>query len=132
MSTWYSSKKITILLSTLALLSFVGYAFLEARYTLAEWIPGDVAAMVETFVVIVVVGGWLWALLAAAGDGQRGQVALIVFGAIAALIALYDFQFLFTTQLPWSQRIFIVAMLILSLFAIFSQVLLLRSLGDVK
>lgn len=132
MSTFYHSEKRNIFLSTLALLSFVGYAFLEARYTLAEWIPGDGAAMIQTFIVILIVGGWVWALLAATGDGRLGPIALIVFCAIAALIAIYDSQFLFTTELPWSQRIFIVLMFILSVVAIVSQVLHLRNSVDMK
>ncbi len=132
MNTGFSSEQITIRLSTLALLSFVGYAFLEARYTLAEWIPGDGAAIVEALIVILIAGGWLWAILAVTGGGRLGLVALIVFCAVAALIALYDFQYLFTAKLPWSQRIFIVAMLFLSVVAIFSQVMHLRNRADVR
>ena len=39
--------------SALALLSFIGYAFMEARYFLEKWIPGDGAAIVETIVLPV-------------------------------------------------------------------------------
>ena len=40
MKTWFTSLNGAITLSALALLSFIGYAFMEARYFLEKWIPG--------------------------------------------------------------------------------------------
>jgi hypothetical protein len=53
MKTWFTSLNGAITLSALALLSFIGYAFMETRYFLEKWIPGDGAAMVETIVLPV-------------------------------------------------------------------------------
>ena len=46
MKTWFTSLNGAITLSALALLSFIGYTFMEARYGLEKWIPGDGAVMV--------------------------------------------------------------------------------------
>jgi hypothetical protein len=53
MKTWFTSLNGAITLSALALLSFIGFAFIAARYFLEKWIPGDGAAMVETIVLPV-------------------------------------------------------------------------------
>jgi hypothetical protein len=90
MLTWITSLKGAMTLSTVALLAFIGYAFLESRYFLEAWIPGVTAAAIETVIVLAIVGGWLWGLLAAV-DGSRGAlIAVLIFGALPGLMTLYD------------------------------------------
>ncbi len=87
---WFMSLNGAITLSVLAMLSFIGYAILESRYFLEQWIPGITAAVLETLFVLIVVGLWIWGLLAASGGSRGGLVAALALGAISALIALFD------------------------------------------
>jgi hypothetical protein len=87
---WFASLNGAVALSVLAMLSFIGYALLESRYFLEQWIPGIPAAALETLFVLVMVGFWTWALFAA-GSGKRvGLAAALAFSTISALIALFD------------------------------------------
>ncbi len=90
MLTWFTSLNGAITLSVLATLSFIGYAILESRYFLEQWIPGISAAVLETLFVLIVVGVWIWALLAANGGSRGGLVVALILSAISALIALFD------------------------------------------
>jgi hypothetical protein len=93
MKTWFTSLKGAITLSVLALLFFIGYALLESRYFLEQWIPGRAAAAAETLFVLALVGGWLWALFAANGGSRGGLVAALVISFLPALFTLFDLVF---------------------------------------
>ena len=56
--------------------------------------------MVETIVVMLIVGVWLRALLAAASGRRRGFTALLVLGLFMILIGLYDVQFVLRLPMP--------------------------------
>ena len=90
MITWFTSLNGAITLSVFAMLSFIGYALLESRYFLEQWIPGITAAVLETLFVLVMVCLWTWALIAASDGRRGGLVAALVLSAISALIALFD------------------------------------------
>jgi hypothetical protein len=123
MKNWFTSLKGVILLSALALLSFIGYVLMEMRYFLGKWIPGNGAAMVETILILLIVGGWLRSLFVAA-DGQRGGLAaLLVLCAFTALIALYDIRYF---PIPWSEETMVIASCVFSVIAIAALVLQLR------
>jgi hypothetical protein len=110
--TWFTSLNGAITLSALGLLSFIGYAFVEARYFLEKWIPGDGAAMVETIVLLLIIGGWLRALFVAAGGRRGGLTALFAFSVVITLIALYDMQFVLYAHIAWPEQVMVVVMLI--------------------
>jgi len=112
MKTWFTSLHGAITLSALALLSFIGYTFMAARYFLEKWIPGDGAAMVETIVLLLIIGGWLRALFVAAGGRRGGLTALFAFSVLITLIALYDMQFVLYAQISWPEQLMVVVMLI--------------------
>jgi len=112
MKTWFTSLNGAITLSALALLSFIGYTFMAARYFLEKWIPGDGAAMVETIVLLLIIGGWLRALFVAAGGRRGGLTALFAFSVLITLIALYDMQFVLYAQISWPEQLMVVVMLI--------------------
>jgi len=95
MKIWFTSLNGAVTLSALALLSFIGYTLMEMRYFLGKWIPGDGAAMVETIVVLIIVGGWLRALFVAANGRRGGLVALLAFSVFNIMVGLYDLQFVF-------------------------------------
>ncbi len=73
MKTWFTSLNGAITLSALALLSFIGYAFMEARYFLEKWIPGDGAS----FFAITQHGPALWT-----GEPYGHEGGLLGTGAI--------------------------------------------------
>jgi hypothetical protein len=94
-----------------ALLSFIGYTLMEMRYFLESWIPGDGAAMLETLVILLIVAGWLKALLVSAAGKRSGFIALLAFSLFATLIGLYDLQYLLNTPMPWPEQLMVLAML---------------------
>ena len=122
MKTWLASLNGMVTLSALSLLSFIGYVFLMSRYFLAKWIPGDSAAAAETIGVILVVGGWMRALFAAASGRRGGLIALLAFSAVTTLIGLYDLPH----PGPWPSMLMVVATFVFSLIALAALVLQLR------
>ena len=118
MKSWFTSLNGAIVLSALALLSFIGDTLMEMRYFLAKWIPGDSAAMVEIVAILLIVGGWMWAL-SVARDGRRGGLtALLAFSAFTLLIFLYDLQYLLNPLLPWPEGLMLIVMLIAGAIAV--------------
>jgi hypothetical protein len=101
MKTWLTSINRTITLSIIAMLSFIGYAFLESLYFLGEWIQGIPAAAGMTLVVIIVVGGWVWGMIAASGGSRKGLIAMLVFSLLPALFTLYDLIFYSPVTYGW-------------------------------
>jgi hypothetical protein len=123
MKTWFTSLHGAITLSTLALLSFIGYVLMEMRYFLGKWIPGETAAAVELFIVLLIVGGWIRALIGATSGTRNGLTALVAFCVFTALIAPYDVRFF---PLPWPEQIMVIATFVISVITITSLVLRLR------
>jgi hypothetical protein len=118
MKTWFTSLNGAVTLAALALLSFIGYVLMEFRYFLERWIPGNGAAALETIVVLLIVGGWLWALFAAQ-DGKRGGLAaLSAFCVLAIVIAVYDLVLWFSSIAYPLEKIMILAMFVFSLIAL--------------
>jgi hypothetical protein len=100
MKTWFTSLKGAITLSVIAMLSFIAYAFLVSRYVLEQLTPGRFAAE-TTLVVIAIVGGWIWGLLAAAGDSRGGLRAALACSTLPALFTLYDLIFHSPVPFGW-------------------------------
>jgi hypothetical protein len=86
--TWLSSLNGAIAVSIIALMSFVGRSFLDARYVLTEDMPNASKAMVGGWALftMVLVGGWVWAIVAVAQGSRGGLIAAVL---IAALVGLY-------------------------------------------
>lgn len=83
------------------MLSFIGYALLEFRYFLEQWIPGTKAATLEMLFVLALVGGWQFALLSAYGGKRDGLVAAAILTLIPALITLFDLVFYSPIPYGW-------------------------------
>jgi hypothetical protein len=128
MFAWMTSLKGAMTLSVIALLAFVGYAFLESRYFLEQWIPGVTAAAIETVIVLAIVGGWLWGLFSAA-DGSRGAlIAVLIFSALPGLMTLYDLILYAPIPYGWPlMQIMVWITFITSLVATIAVALQLRS-----
>lgn len=85
-----TSSKAAILVSILGLLAFIAYAFLVSRYVLEELTPGITAALIETLIVLAIVGGWVWGLLSASADNNIGWIVLLICSLLPTLFTLYD------------------------------------------
>lgn len=85
-----TSSKAAILVSILGLLAFIAYAFLVSRYVLEELTPGITAALIETLIVLAIVGGWVWGLLSASADNHIGWIVLLICSLLPTLFTLYD------------------------------------------
>ncbi len=96
---WFTSLTGAITVSVIAMLSFIAYTFLVSRYVLEHLTPGIVAAAVETLVVVVIVGGWTWGLLAGIGGSRTGLIAALIFSVLPALFTLYDL--IFQSPIPY-------------------------------
>lgn len=90
-----------ILLSIGGLLAFVAYAFLVSRYLLEELTPGIGAAVVETLIVLIIVGGWVWGLLLASQGHRKGLYILLVCSLLPSLFTLYDLIFYSPVPYGW-------------------------------
>jgi len=90
----------TITLCVVALLTFLGRAFMDWRYEYPNQDPTGIWDTPMALIYIALIGGWLWGLLAA-GHGSRG-------GLIVCLIAvlLLDAGFALATYFffcpPWT------------------------------
>jgi len=88
MSKWFSSSDAAITTSVIGLLAFVAYALLVFRYVLEELTLSITVATVETFIVLAIVGAWVWGLLLASSEDQTGWTILLISSLLPTLFAL--------------------------------------------
>jgi len=100
MKNWITSLNGTIALSVVALLTFLGRAFMDWRY---EYPNQDPTGNWDTFtalIYMVLVGGWLWGLLAATRGTRRGLIVCLI------AVLLLDVAFALVTYFffcpPWT------------------------------
>lgn len=101
MFSWFTSAKGAIIISTLGLLAFIAYAFLVSRYLLEQLTPGVRVAFLETLVVLVIIGGWVWGLLSASGGNRHGWIFLIISSLLPTMFTLYDLVFYSPIPYGW-------------------------------
>jgi hypothetical protein len=126
MKSWFTSLNGSVTLSAISLLAFVGYALMEMRYFLSNWIPGDTAAAVELLIVLLIVGGWIQALIVATNGGRGGLISLAAFGVFTALIAPYDIRYF---PLPWPEQTMVIVTFVFSVITLAALVMQLRQSG---
>jgi len=96
---------------------------MEMRYFLGKWIPGDGAAMMETILILLIVGGWLRGLFVSTDGTRAGLFALLGFSLLAILIAAYDIQYF---PIPWPEETRVVSSCVFSVIAVGALVFQLR------
>ena len=85
---WFHSSNGVVLLSFLALLSLLFRSYTDTAYIL----PGDYSGFGTNFSILwffgytAILGGWIWALVAAGKDSRGGLVTLLVYSIIVALV----------------------------------------------
>jgi hypothetical protein len=99
---------------------------MEMRYFLGKWIPGDNAAAVEMLIVLMIIGGWIWALFVATSGRRGGLISLAAFGVFTALIAPYDIRYF---PLPWPEQTMVIVTFVFSVIALAALVMQLRQSG---
>jgi len=84
---WFRSLSGVLFLSYLALLSLLIRSFTDTRYILVE----DFSELGEGFVILwiivftLIIGGWIWSLVAAAMQSTRALNVLVVYAGVCAL-----------------------------------------------
>lgn len=84
---WFRSLSGVLLLSYLGLLSLLVRSYMDTRFILVEDFSelgqGSILLWILGFTLIV--GGWVWSLVAAARQGTRALYALLVYAVVCAL-----------------------------------------------
>lgn len=84
---WFRSLSGVLLLSYLGLLSLLVRSYMDTRFILVE----DFSELGQGFILLwilgftLIVGGWVWSLVAAARQGTRALYALLVYAVVCAL-----------------------------------------------
>jgi len=98
---WLKSRRGTLCMSALGLLGFVAYTFLVARYVLEEVTPGLGVAAVETVVVVVIVGIWVYGLLIAWEGQRKGLWMLLGTALLPVMFSGYDLLYYSPIEAGW-------------------------------
>jgi hypothetical protein len=98
---WVTSLNGAVVTSTLAMISFIGYALLVFRYVLDELMPGIPGAAIQTLFVLLLIGGWIWSLLSAASGSKGGLIGALICTSLPALFTLYDLVFQSPISFGW-------------------------------
>jgi len=100
MKNWLTSLNGTVTLSVFALLTFLGRAFLDWRYQYSQSDPAGNWDTSTALIYMLLIGGWLWGLLAAARGSRRGLITSLI--AILLLDVAFALVTYFVFCPPWS------------------------------
>jgi hypothetical protein len=101
MIAWLTSLRGALILSTIALLSFIGYALLVYRYVIDQLMPGIPGAALQTAFVILLIGGWIWSLYSAVSGSRGGLILVLICTSLPAVFTLYDLVFYSPVRYGW-------------------------------
>jgi hypothetical protein len=101
MAAWVTSLKGALTLSTIALLSFIGYALLVYRYVIDQLMPGIPGAILQTAFVLLLIGGWIWSLNSANLGSRGALIVVLICTCLPALFTLYDLVFYSPVRYGW-------------------------------
>ncbi|NIM92954.1 MAG: hypothetical protein GTO18_04495 [Anaerolineales bacterium] len=101
MVAWVTSLKGALTLSTIAMLSFIGYALLVFRYVIDQLMPGIPGAILQTAFVLLLIGGWIWSLYSAILGSRGGLIVVLICTSLPALFTLYDLVFYSPVRFGW-------------------------------
>lgn len=100
MKKWITSLNGMITLSVLALLAFLGRAFMDWRYEYPKQDPSGAFDIPGVLVYMALTGIWVWALLAAARGSRRGLTGLLLLALLLDVALALATYFLFCP--PWT------------------------------
>ena len=100
MNKFFTSLNGAISLSVLALLAFLGRTMLDWRYEYPVFDPSGSMDTSMTLTFLVLVGIWLWGIVATVRGSRRGLIAILV------MVLLLDVVFALSTYFflcqPWT------------------------------
>lgn len=85
---WIRSSNGVVVSSFLALLSLLFRSYMDTAYIL----PGDYSGYGANFSILwffgytAILGGWIWALVAAGKDSRGGLITLLIYSIVVALV----------------------------------------------
>lgn len=86
MKTWFVSRNGAVITSLLALLIFLGRAFIDYHYVYGEFGLGMGTLTLSMLLNLALFGGWIWGLLAMVQGGHRGVKAVLGFNIFFLLV----------------------------------------------
>jgi len=101
MVAWFTSLKSALTLSTIAMLSFIGYALLVYRYVIDEVMPGIPGAILQTVFVLFLLGVWIWSLISANLGSRSALTVVMICTSLPALFTFYDLVFYSPVRFGW-------------------------------
>jgi len=85
---WIRSSNGVVVSSLLAMLSLLFRSYMDTAYIL----PGDYSGFGTNFSILwffgytAILGGWIWALVAAGKDSRGGLITLLIYSIVVALV----------------------------------------------
>jgi hypothetical protein len=80
-STWNAA----VILSVVALLSFLARTFIDYGFVYPGLYPSIRSIAILTLINLVFIAGWIWALLAASHERRRAMYVLLIYGVVVVL-----------------------------------------------
>lgn len=102
MKNWFTSLNGPITLSVIALLTFLGRAFLDWQYQYSQSDPAGTWYTSTVLIYLVLISGWLWGLLAAGRGSHRGLIGSLI--AVLLLNVAFALATYFLFCPPWTGR----------------------------
>ena len=87
----FKSRQLVLILSGMALLSFLGRTFIDYGYVFPEFGIAMPDLLPITVGMLVFYGGWLWALISAARGNRKGLIATLVYNVLLLLFGVSTF-----------------------------------------
>jgi hypothetical protein len=91
MNSIFKSRELALILSGMALLSFLGRTFIDYGYVFPEFGITMSDLLPITLGMLAFYGGWLWALIAAGRNSRKGFSALLVYNLLLLVFGVSTF-----------------------------------------
>jgi len=133
MTALFSLRHGALLLSGMAMPSFMGRTFIDYGYVFPEMGVSTADLLPITFGVLAFYGGWLWALIAAGRENRKGVAILLVYNLLLIIFGVSTFTTLCPSpcRTAWpTAEILMWSNVIVGVVAVLLVVLQLRSAGN--
>ena len=100
MRNWFASRRGAVALSVLALLTFLGRAFMDWRYEYPLQDPAGAWDIPAAVVYMALTGGWIWGILATAQGSKRGRIVVLILPLVLNVALALATYFLLCP--PWT------------------------------
>jgi hypothetical protein len=91
MTNIFTSRNLSIWLSGIALLSFLGRTFIDYAYVMPEFGVGMPELFPITVGMLAFYGGWLWALIAGARGSRGGLMVVLAYNVLLLVFGVSTF-----------------------------------------